>query len=529
MNTQKQIFLMIVFSFMLVGACAGYAAFDLPIRAETQRNYQFEESVRRGALLYANNCRTCHGNQGEGFVGPALNRPELRNQDPLVLRENRAWLTHTLKCGRAGTLMPAWLREYGGSLNERQIEHLVNLITAPESPGYTDQFGQPTSKGWVEALEFARNLNRELSAVVSGDTLVSIAKQHRVGLAELAELNGVPLDRVDDFLPKGTVLRLPPNRAEPNGATYKVRTDRESLAKVAETQFVGAAILADLNGIAYRIDRQKGEMQLLDANGNPVPGLFPGDELELPDGAVYVTLAADTLEGIAQQHNLPVAELRRLNRELLSTKADTDALDAGLVLQLPRVQRYVVKGQSLAEVAQGFGNVTAESLAAANGLSPDAVVAIGSQLKLPEEATGTAPPDSRNPGTACVKYAVPNSVYETLPGVGTPQAPPEPPAEFSTSVEIRATARTPGYEWTVIADGREQTPNQGRVKIRPGTEVRFVNESGLHTVTANGEKIAPDVSAPGDTRTYVFANSGDFKITCDYHPAMLAWIFVRNE
>ncbi|MCS7296482.1 MAG: cytochrome c, partial [Chloroflexota bacterium] len=97
MNTQKQIFLMIVLSFMLVGACAGYAAFDLPIRAETQRDYQFEESVRRGALLYANNCRTCHGNQGEGFVGPALNRPELKDQNPLVLRDNRAWLTHTIQ------------------------------------------------------------------------------------------------------------------------------------------------------------------------------------------------------------------------------------------------------------------------------------------------------------------------------------------------------------------------------------------------------------------------------------------------
>jgi len=529
-NTQKQIFLMIVLSFMLVGACAGYAAFDLPIRAETQRDYQFEESVRRGALLYANNCRTCHGNQGEGFVGPALNRPELKDQNPLVLRDNRAWLTHTIQCGRAGTLMPAWLKEYGGSLSERQIEHLVNLITAPVTPGYVDQFGEPTSKGWVEALQFAKNLNAELTAVVSGDTLVSIAKQHRIGVAELAELNGVPFDRVGEFLPKGKVVKLPPNAAEPNGATYKVRTERESIEKIAETQFVGAAIIADLNGIAYRIDRQKGEMQLFDANGNPVPGLFPGDELQLPDGAVYVTFAGDTVETIAQRHNVPASEILRLNRDTLAGKSETDPLDAELVLQLPKVQRYVVQGQSLADVAQGFGNVTAQSLAAANGISdPNTVVAIGTQLKLPEDAYGTAPPDSRNPGTACVKYAVPNSVFETLPGVGTPQPPPEPPAEFSTNVEVRATNRTPGYEWTVIADGQEQTPNQGKVKIRPGTEVRFVNEAGLHTVTVNGNKVAADIAAPGDTRTYVFENTGDFKLTCDYHPAMLAWIFVRSE
>lgn len=530
MNTQKQIFLMIVLSFMLVGACAGYAAFDLPIRAETQREYQFEESVRRGALLYANNCRTCHGNQGEGFVGPALNRPELKDQDPLVLRDNRAWLTHTLQCGRAGTLMPAWLKEYGGSLNERQIEHLVNLITAPVMPGYFDRFGEPTSKGWVEALEFAKNLNAELTAVVAGDTLSSIAARHRIGVVELAELNGIPFDRAGEFLPKGTVLRLPPNSAEPRGATYKVRTDRESIEKIAETQFVGAAIIADLNGISYRIDRQRGEMQLFDANGNPVPGLFPGDELALPDGAVYLTFAGDTLESIAAAHNISASELRRLNRDTVGDKSDTDALDADIVLQLPKVDRYVVKGQTLAEVAQGFGNVTAQSLAAANGIDdPNTILAIGSQLRLPDDAYGTAPPDSRNPGTACVRYAVPESVFQTLPGVGTPQAAPEPPAEFSTDVEIRATARTPGYEWTVIADGNELTPNEGAVKIRPRTEVRFVNEEGLHTVTLNGNKVAEDVSAPGDTRTYVFDNTGDYKLTCDYHPAMLAWIFVRSE
>lgn len=533
MNTQKQIFLMIVLSFMLVGACAGYAAFDLPIRAKVQEEYQFEESVRRGALLYANNCRTCHGNAGEGFVGPALNRPELRDQDPIVLRENRAWLTHTIQCGRAGTLMPAWLKEYGGSLTERQIEHIVNLITAPEEPGYEIN-GQPTSKGWVEALEFAHNLNEELTAVVGGDTLVTIAKQHRIGIRELAELNGVPLDQVDEFLPKGTEVRLPPTQQEPEGYIYKTRTERESISKIAETQYVGAIILAELNGIPYRIDREKGEFTIFDENGNPLPGLFPGQELELPEGAVYATVPDETLEEIAAKHDLSVEEIVALNREALADVEPTDPLPGDLVLALPKVERYVVQGQTLADVAQGFGRVTAATLAEANGIDdPNAVVAIGSQLKLPEESTGTAPPDSINPGTACVRYAVPESVYQTLPGVGTPEATGpevEVPEAFSEEVEIHATAQTPDFEWTVVADGEELEPNKGAVKVRPGTEVRFVNrDPGLHTVTVNGEKVAEDLTAQGDVRTYTFQEVGDYKITCDYHPAMLAWVFVREE
>jgi len=49
---------------------------------------------------------------------------------------------------------------------------------------------------------------------------------------------------------------------------------------------------------------------------------------------------------------------------------------------------------------------------------------------------------------------------------------------------------------------------------------------GIHTITVNGTKDGGDLKGT-DTRTLTFNNAGTFKITCDYHPAMLATIFVQ--
>ena len=130
MNTHKQIVLIVALSFLFVGACAAYSAIDLPLRSPRQSAYFQSESIDRGALLFANNCRTCHGIKGQGGVGLPLNKPDFKNQDPLILVANQALIHTTLFCGRAGTLMPPWLNTNGGSLNTEQIQHLIDLREA---------------------------------------------------------------------------------------------------------------------------------------------------------------------------------------------------------------------------------------------------------------------------------------------------------------------------------------------------------------------------------------------------------------
>jgi mono/diheme cytochrome c family protein len=88
------------------------------------------ERVQRGRVLYNEQCVNCHGAQGEGGVGPALN--------------NRTLLKNTLdsvffsiiRSGVPGTQMPAWSVDYGGPLTDEEIRDLVAFIRAwePNAP-----------------------------------------------------------------------------------------------------------------------------------------------------------------------------------------------------------------------------------------------------------------------------------------------------------------------------------------------------------------------------------------------------------
>lgn len=622
MNTQKQIVLMVALMFLLVGGCAAYTAIELPVRAPDQAQWTEDQSLERGALLFANNCRTCHGNRGEGGVGPQLLNAEasqFQDQDPLKLAANRTLLRRTLSCGRAGTLMPAWLNSNGGALNAIQIEHIVNFLTSPIE--VTDE-GDATSKWWDEAEEFAHNLNGEVAVLVGGDTLVGLASSHGIGAKELAEFNGIA--DVSARLKKGTELKIP-SINESKGYTYTVYKDNETIAKVAESQYVGARILAELNNIDYSFSEKRGvaTMHLKTAEGADVAGLFPGTTLAFPEGATYTVNAGDTLASIAETHGLTTSAIVSLNRGILGSLADddeipferrlalpkqvavvqagqtlsviaklhdieiadlaaenalaedavvaagtelklpadaqyvvqagdtwalvatehgttaadlagknsltqNDRLSPEVVLTMPKIDAYVVQGDSLADLAQGYGNVSADSIAAKNGIEANSILAVGTSLHLPDDAFGTAPGDAKNPGTACVQYAVSNNVFQFIQTGESPGAEPNPPSDFSQNVTILATQTVPEFDWTIDADGTKSEPNKGAVKVAPGTAVTFENVAGLHTITVNGTADKPDIGpAVGDKRTLTFADPGTYKLTCDYHPAMLAWLFVE--
>ena len=619
MNTQKQIFLMVVFLFLITGGCAAYTAIDLPVRAGRQADFFQKESIERGALLYANNCRTCHGIRGEGGVGLTLNKPSFQNQDPLALAQNQDLIRRTLYCGRAGTLMPAWLEENGGSLTANQIEHLVRLMTAPVDEDVLDEFGNPSNEGWLAAVEFAHNLNREATAVVTGDSLDSIASAHGVGPREIAELNGVA---VDEELEEGEEIRLP--IAEP--ATVEAE-DGDTATKIAERWHVGAVLIAELNGIEYELTDDgdfflpydgDDETLVLDPEGErETTGLLPGEELELPTGATYLVRVGDTLQSVAELHGISVSELRDLNEFLLggfgaedqinasrslflpdgaayivtggetlddiaelyaiagSALADVNELDvdaelvtgqeialldglayfiqdgdtvasiadghvgvseaelralnelAGdeevtpeVILELPKIDAYVVQARTLDETAGDFANVSAASLAERNEIDVEAALPVGKILHLPLDAWGSNPPDQINPGLACVQHTVPQSVFDTITGAEPVEI--TKPEEVSSDVVIQAHAN----DWTVVADGDSKTPNESGVTVEAGTDIVFDNLEGLHTITIDGEKQGEDI-LQGETRSITFSQPGEFTITCDYHPDMLAKVFVE--
>jgi LysM repeat protein len=548
-------------------------------------------------------------------VGLPLNKPEFKDQDPLVLKNNRALLQRTLTCGRAGTRMPAWLNTNGGSLNARQVDHLINLITAPVDEKYKDENGDPTSKGWTEAVEFGENLNRETVVVVGGDTLGTIAKDHNAGLKEFMELN--PGKDPDAVIKKGTKVQLPKAAGRPNGKTYEVKKDKETLRKINDGQLVGALIIADLNKIAYTVSEKTLTLKLSDGDKSRVAGLIPGVTLALPEGSQYILKAGDTVDAIAKQHGVSTSDIQDANKALLLTvdgkpvSKSSDALDAerklnlpanpvavvqagqtagviasthglkpedlgsavpgegqqlklpagtrytvqagdtletvaklhgittdelaklnglkagdsispSIVLKLPKIEKYNVKGQSLDDIGKTFSNVTALSLGEAqNPQAPaNAIYAIGTQLVLPKDAWGSAPPDTINNGSACVEHALPDAKLKEVLGTGAKA--PEAPAAVSKTVLIESNAN----DWTVTADGTKQSPNKGAVSVAKGTKVTFKNVVGTHTITINGKDDEPSWKGT-DQKDITFGDAGSFKITCTIHPAMLAYVFVQ--
>jgi plastocyanin len=189
---------------------------------------------------------------------------------------------------------------------------------------------------------------------------------------------------------------------------------------------------------------------------------------------------------------------------------------------MPPIDNYVITGQTLDDIAKGFSGTPGSDFAKTNGIPENAILRVGQSLQVPLDSAGTAPPGTTNDGTACVQYAVSNDVYKSIPGVSTPEATVTAPADVSTQVEIDAHSN----DWTVIADGTPQEANKGVVTIAAGTTVNFDNKEGLHTITVNG-KMDGENFKQGETRTITFNDPGQYNITCDFHPAMLADIFVQ--
>jgi cytochrome c553 len=80
----------------------------------------FEESVENGKALYAKNCASCHGAEGEGGAGPAVN--EKSKLDALGLENFK----HSVEDGVEGTAMPPWK----DVLTDEEIDDVVHFIYA---------------------------------------------------------------------------------------------------------------------------------------------------------------------------------------------------------------------------------------------------------------------------------------------------------------------------------------------------------------------------------------------------------------
>lgn len=123
----------IVFMVALIACFAAYRVHEPSLRADAKREQHAEYRVI-GEKLYRDNCASCHGDNGEGDEGPALNAKEFLEG---TSDEQIRVLTSG---GVSGTDMAAWGLDFGGALTDEQIRQIVTHVRSwqPDAPSVPD-------------------------------------------------------------------------------------------------------------------------------------------------------------------------------------------------------------------------------------------------------------------------------------------------------------------------------------------------------------------------------------------------------
>ncbi len=216
MNTSKQVNVMIGLMFVFLFSTLLYFIWDT-VRAEDAQERQIVENAERGGRLYSLNCRSCHGIKGLGPLenpnqpGMPLNLETNRPDDPGKLLERQSRILDTIRCGRVGTLMPAWAEDQGGPLNDFQILQLVALIVGampgedtPSDPNAVSELGWEAA---VEGADHADVLNgKKLAEAASATaTTLTLTDAQKLTIGNLLRI-GEEVVKITDAPASSTLL-----------------------------------------------------------------------------------------------------------------------------------------------------------------------------------------------------------------------------------------------------------------------------------------------------------------------------------
>ena len=273
MNTSKQVVAMMGLMMLLVVSLFLYLLNEgnrqgAALEEVTERN------AERGARLFVQNCRSCHGLGGLGpedepaGFGAKLNSPAFlvfsdasdhvyvfdAGRDEIVRRDVsdleptsagvaagiRGFLADTIACGRTNTFMPSWSERFGGPLSDTQINHLVTMIT---------------NARWDLVEEIGHEVDEE-SGLTAAEIIVSDLSALSITRSNCGQYTGDQAQNFrarDPFAPPGAATAAP--TATPAAATTAAPAGgavvEVSLTEFSLTPAVDAAAAAD--GITFQV------------------------------------------------------------------------------------------------------------------------------------------------------------------------------------------------------------------------------------------------------------------------------------
>ncbi len=158
-------------AFMLTMIVLGYAALREPARLDESTGAFVGRSIETGGQIFDANCATCHGVNGQAeecydagsgeaipCKGLPLNSYFLVCGEPSQRIVDLGWegtkfqyIERTVSSGRSGTLMPAWLDQFGGPLRPDQIKNVTLFILNWGDEEFCAQ--EPSSFAWPDTVD----------------------------------------------------------------------------------------------------------------------------------------------------------------------------------------------------------------------------------------------------------------------------------------------------------------------------------------------------------------------------------------
>ena len=208
--------------------------FNESSRLNSETEEFFVSSVVRGEESYASLCVNCHGGEGVGggapspygdgtWPAPALNNIVKRYEDNRNIKDIEVFIRSTIERGRPGTPMPTWGAGFGGSLNDQQIDDLVNYVLAIQ----VDEVDEATAASNMSGEQLfqgncAKCHGENLEGVV-GPALTSVFQRHSESTILAILANGI-------IVPNGA--NMPPWQ---KGYMYQgARYDDEALQRIVD-------------------------------------------------------------------------------------------------------------------------------------------------------------------------------------------------------------------------------------------------------------------------------------------------------